>query len=157
MNIFLKQNFFIHIRYKFNQNNTMRSIIFLSFLIIFNILFSFDECLKKNDERPSSNFDRIESSLRNNRDRFRSNPLDMLKRVNQLKKLNVNINNDKVKNWLKESIKKEKMNENDNDDESSLDDKNNDDESKQSLLTNNIKINLSNIMGKFKKVPFKWG
>jgi hypothetical protein len=135
----------------------MRSIIFLSFLIIFNILFSFDECLKKNDERPSSNFDRIESSLRNNRDRFRSNPLDMLKRVNQLKKLNVNINNDKVKNWLKESIKKEKMNENDNDDESSLDDKNNDDESKQSLLTNNIKINLSNIMGKFKKVPFKWG
>lgn len=135
----------------------MRSIIFLSFFIIFNILFTFDECLKKNDERPSSNLDWIEFSLKNNRDRFRSNPLDMLKRVNRLKKLNVSINNDKVKNWLKESIKKEKMNENYNDDESSLDDNNNDDESKQSLLTNNIKINLNNIMGKFKKVPFKWG
>jgi len=49
------------------------------------------------------------------------------------------------------------VNEYNNDDDESSSSSNDNNDEKQSIMMDNIKINLKSIMAKFKKVPFKWG
>ena len=122
--------------------------IFFIILIILSVKINLNKC-DDTHQSTSPDMDWIDF-LSNYRDRYRTNPLETLKRINQLKKMIAK--SDTFKKWLIESINMGKLNENN----ASLDESSDNNE-RQQHIPKHVKIYFKNLFAKLKKVPFKWG